>query len=233
MLSANWLLCSLSRVPTLFLCPKTNPAGSFAIFSTRFIDPAWGFAMGWNYAIQWFTILPFELVAAGLTVRFWNSDLHGAIFITVFYIAILCINLMGVRGYGEAEFIFSIIKVSAVIGFIILGIVIDLGGSPSGIVYGTKFWHDPGAFNNGFKGICSVFVTAAFAFAGTELAGLAAAETVCTSNTILTIRKIPAKHYRERQSRLHGELSFSTWSPSLSSAVSFLIPNHVSSTKCT
>jgi amino acid permease len=36
----------------------------------------------------------------------------------------------------------------------------------------------PGAFNDGFKGICSVFVTAAFSFAGTELAGLAAAETV-------------------------------------------------------
>ena len=35
-----------------------------------------------------------------------------------------------------------------------------------------------GAFNNGFKGICAVFVTAAFSFAGTELAGLAAAETV-------------------------------------------------------
>jgi yeast amino acid transporter len=36
----------------------------------------------------------------------------------------------------------------------------------------------PGSFNNGFSGICSVFVTAAFSFAGTELAGLAAAETV-------------------------------------------------------
>jgi yeast amino acid transporter len=38
-------------------------------------------------------------------------------------------------------------------------------------------WHNPGAFNHGFKGLCSVFVTAAFAFAGTELIGLAAAET--------------------------------------------------------
>jgi yeast amino acid transporter len=134
--------------------------------------------MGWNYAVQWFTILPFELVAAGLTVQYWNSDLHGAIFITIFYLAIVGINLAGVRGYGEAEFVFSIFKVAAVIGFIILGIVIDLGGSPSKIVYGTTFWRDPGSFNNGFKGVCAVFVTAAFAFAGTELSGLAAAETV-------------------------------------------------------
>lgn len=42
--------------------------------------------------------------------------------------------------------------------------------------YGTHYWYDPGAFNHGFKGLCSVFTTAAFSFAGTELVGLAAAE---------------------------------------------------------
>jgi amino acid transporter len=134
--------------------------------------------MGWNYAMGWLVILPFELTAAGLTIRFWNNDLNSAIFISVFWLAICLINLAGVRGYGEAEFLFSAIKVTAVIGFIILGIVIDAGGSPSGIHYGDTFWHDPGSFNNGFKGVCSVFVTAAFAFSGTELTGLAAAETV-------------------------------------------------------
>jgi amino acid transporter len=38
-------------------------------------------------------------------------------------------------------------------------------------------WQSPGAFANGFKGVCAVFVTAAFSFAGTELVGLAASET--------------------------------------------------------
>jgi yeast amino acid transporter len=165
-----------------FLC-KVYPkallrTGSFSIFSTRFIDPAWGFAMGWNYAISWMTLLPFELTAAGLTIRFWNDQLSSAIFITIFWLAIVGINLAGVRGYGETEFMFSAIKVTAIIGFIILGIVIDAGGSPNGHHYGTTFWHDPGSFNNGFKGVCSVFVTAGFAFQGAELSGLAAAETV-------------------------------------------------------
>jgi len=157
--------------------------------------------MGWNYAMQWLTVFPFELVAAGLTVRFWNADLHGAIFITIFWVAIVFINLAGVRGYGEAEFVFSIIKVTAVIGFILLGIVIDAGGGPNGIKYGTTYWHDPGSFNNGFKGVCSVFVTAAFAFAGTELAGLAAAETVYLSQCKSNYRPIPAKHSPEQRSK--------------------------------
>jgi amino acid transporter len=59
----------------------------------------------------------------------------------------------------------------------ILGIIINCGGGPEGGYIGAAYWYNPGAFNNGFKGLCSVFVNAAFAFAGTELVGLAAAET--------------------------------------------------------
>ncbi|KAI9757109.1 MAG: amino acid permease [Chaenotheca gracillima] len=153
-------------------------AGSFSAFSTRFLDPAWGFAMGWNYAMQWLVVLPLEIVAASLTVDYWtHGSINNAAWVAIYLLLILSINLFGVRGYGEAEFVFAIIKVIAVIGFIILGIVIDCGGAP-GIGYiGGANWHNPGAFHNGFKGLCSVFVTAAFSFAGTELVGLAAAET--------------------------------------------------------
>jgi yeast amino acid transporter len=59
----------------------------------------------------------------------------------------------------------------------LLGIVLNCGGTPERGYIGGEFWYDPGAFNNGFKGLCSVFVTAAFSFTGTELVGLAAAET--------------------------------------------------------
>lgn len=53
----------------------------------------------------------------------------------------------------------------------------NCGGGPQGGYIGGRYWYNPGAFHNGFKGLCSVFVNAAFAFAGTELVGLAAAET--------------------------------------------------------
>jgi amino acid transporter len=63
------------------------------------------------------------------------------------------------------------------------------GGSPSGGYVGGKYWHHPGAFHNGFKGLCSVFVTAAFAFGGTELVGLAAAETANPRKSLPTAVK--------------------------------------------
>ncbi|KAF3940850.1 hypothetical protein ABW19_dt0206513 [Dactylella cylindrospora] len=102
-----------------------------------------------------------------------------AIFITIFLVLVVVINIFGVRGYGEVEFVLGSIKVIAIIGFIILGIIINVGGVPTdnrGYI-GGKYWSNPGAFHNGFKGFCSVFVTASFAFGGTELVGLSAAET--------------------------------------------------------
>ncbi|KAK3940050.1 mannosyl-oligosaccharide alpha-1 2-mannosidase [Diplogelasinospora grovesii] len=152
-------------------------AGSFSAFSTRFLDPAWGFAMGWNYALQWLIVLPLEIIAASITIGYWNNNLNRAIFVTIFLVTIITINLFGVKAYGEAEFVFAIVKVTAVIGFILLGIVINIGGFPNDGYIGGRYWSDPGAFHNGFKGLCSVFVMAAFAFSGTELVGLAAAET--------------------------------------------------------
>ena len=62
----------------------------------------------------------------------------------------------------------------------IICFVLVLGGGPKdglyGEYWGARLWYNPGAFQNGFRGFCAVFVTAAFSFSGTELVGLAAAE---------------------------------------------------------
>ncbi|KAF2006404.1 amino-acid permease [Amniculicola lignicola CBS 123094] len=152
--------------------------GAFYQYIVRFVDPSWGFAMGWDYAIQWLTILPFEITAAGLTIGFWGEYNIG-IWIAVFLVILSGIQFFGVKGYGETEFFLSAIKIAACAGFIIFGIIVNCGGVPTddrGYI-GVKYWQSPEhAFRNGFKGFCSVFVTASFAFGGTELTGLAAAE---------------------------------------------------------
>ena len=159
-------------------------SGSFAVHSSRFLDPAWGFAMGWNYALSWLITIPLELTAAGLVIHYWTTSINIAVWITIFLVILLIINLFGVRGFGEIEFFISIIKVITILGFIVLGIVLTVGGGPNHQYLGAKYWHDPGPFAHGFKGVCSVFVTAAFAFSGTELIGLAAAETANPRKTI-------------------------------------------------
>ncbi|KAG5926147.1 hypothetical protein E4U42_003585 [Claviceps africana] len=152
-------------------------AGSFSSWATRFLDPSWGFALGWNYALQWLISLPVQMVAASELVGFWNKSLPRAIFVTPFFALIVTLNMFGIKTYGEAECVFAVIKITAVIGFILFGIILNCAGTPDRGYIGFEYWRDPGAFTNGFKGFCSVLLSAAFAFSGTELIGLAAAET--------------------------------------------------------
>ncbi|KAI9850952.1 MAG: glyceraldehyde-3-phosphate dehydrogenase 1 [Thelocarpon superellum] len=153
-------------------------AGSFSAYSTRFLDPAWGFAMGWNYVLQNLSVIPLELVAASIAADYWaKNSISNAVWITIYFVMLCVVNCMDVRMYGEVEFVFTTIKVVAILGFIIFALVIDVGGGPNGHFIGGMFWRNPGAFLNGFKGFSTVISTALFAYEGTELVGLCAAET--------------------------------------------------------
>jgi len=155
--------------------------GGFYTLISRFIDPSWGFAMGWNYVAQWAVVLPLELTAAAFTVQYWdpNGTVNIAVWITVFFVGITLLNI-NTMGFAEEEFWTSCLKLTVIALFLVASFVFVLGGGPSSGVYneywGARLWYNPGAFANGFKGVCSVFVTAAFSYAGTELVGLAATE---------------------------------------------------------
>ncbi|KIW90285.1 uncharacterized protein Z519_08929 [Cladophialophora bantiana CBS 173.52] len=150
--------------------------GAFTMYICRFVDPSLGFACGWEYAISWLTVLPFEISAACNIIHYWpgSEGINNSAWIVPLLVALVAIQVFGV------EFVLSIMKIIACIGFMILGIIINCGGVPTdnrGYI-GARYWHSPySAFLNGFHGFCSVFVTAAFAYTGTELTGLAAAET--------------------------------------------------------
>ena len=89
--------------------------------------------------MQWLVVLPLEIVAATLTIQYWTSgSINNNAFVALFLFIIIVINLFGVRGYGEAEFVFSIIKVTAVVGYIILGVILNVGGGPDGGYIGGK-----------------------------------------------------------------------------------------------
>jgi len=168
------LLCVINALGEMSV--QFPVSGSFNAFFSRFVDPTWGFVLGLLYALSWLISFPSELIAASLTLRYWNTSVDGAVWIAIFWLVITIINFFGVVGYGEVEFVLSILKVLAVIGFIIVGICITCGVGDQGYL-GGRYWHNPGAFNNGFKGVASVFVSAAFSFGGIELVALAAAET--------------------------------------------------------
>lgn len=112
------LLVTVQALAELAVLYPVN--GAFYQFICRFIDPAWGFATGWDYAFGWLVILPFEITAASITIDFWKSaqGLNIGIWIAVFLGVLIMVQFFGVRGYGEVEFILSIVKVIACTGYV-------------------------------------------------------------------------------------------------------------------
>ncbi|KAJ3719684.1 amino acid permease [Lentinula raphanica] len=160
--------------------------GGHIKLAERFVDPAFSFAMGWNYWYNWTIILPAELSAAAVLINYWDSNTQlNYAWITICLLVVVAINMCGAGVYGEAEFIFASIKVLTITGLIILGIVIDLGGGPNHDRLGFRYWKNPGPFvqydgisgaTGRFLGWWAVISQAAFSFIGTEIVAIAAGE---------------------------------------------------------
>ncbi|KAI0316684.1 dicarbixylic amino acid permease [Amylostereum chailletii] len=155
----------------------------FAGYATRFVDPAFGFALGWNYLMKYLVVTPNNLNAAGAVIQYWTTKINIAVWM------VFSINLLGVRVFGELEFWFSSLKVITLIGLLLMGFIIDLGGNPEHDRIGFRYWQHPygpmGSYLESqvhnphlaiFLGFWATLINALFAFIGTELIGVTVGE---------------------------------------------------------
>ncbi|KAF9190191.1 hypothetical protein BGZ51_008821 [Haplosporangium sp. Z 767] len=156
--------------------------GSINAYGTRFFDPALGFMLGWVYWFSWSVTLATELVASSLIISYWIPlvTCPGWVWALVFIVILTTLNMTTVKAYGETEYWLSLIKVLAVIVFIIVGFLY-IGGAigtpiPGAPKPGPEVF-DMGPFHGGFIGLFSIFLNAGFSFQGAELVGIAAGET--------------------------------------------------------
>ncbi|BCU80469.1 lysine-specific permease [Polycladomyces abyssicola] len=151
-------------------------SGSFSTYSSRFVDPALGFAMGWNYWYNWAITIAAELSAATLVMKFWFPHSSSFLWSALFLALMIGLNLLSVKGYGESEYWFSLIKVITVIVFIAAGLLM-IFGIIGGQKIGFQNWQIGDApFHGGWLAALSVFMVAGFSFQGTEVIGVAAGE---------------------------------------------------------
>jgi D-serine/D-alanine/glycine transporter len=160
---------------------------SFVDFAADLLGPAAGFFVGWSYWFAWVVTGIAEIVAITGYVKFWWPGLPAWLPILVTVGLILVLNLFSVRNFGEAEFWFALIKVVAIVCFIVAGAVLLATNfvSPQGHRATIEnLWNDGGFFATGFMGVVSGFQIAFFAFVGVELVGSAAAETANPRRTL-------------------------------------------------
>ncbi|KAL0096660.1 amino acid permease/ SLC12A domain-containing protein [Phycomyces blakesleeanus] len=150
-------------------------SGSFTVYCRRFVDRSFGSVIGYNYWACWSIIVAAELTAIPLVMRFWTDVVPDWAWSAIFLVLMFALNLYGARGWGEAEYWFSVIKILAVIVFVIVGCFTS-GGLIGGTTYGFKYWKDPGAFSNGILGVINALVLAALSMTGTDIVGVSAGE---------------------------------------------------------
>ncbi|SEG36943.1 amino acid permease [Paenibacillus sp. UNC499MF] len=151
-------------------------SGSFSTYASRFVDPALGFALGWNYWFNWAITIAAELSAATLIMKFWLPDSPSILWSLLFLVLMFSLNYLSVRGYGESEYWFALIKIVTVIVFIIVGILMIFGIIGGESVGFSNFTLGDAPVSGGFMAVLGVFMAAGFSFQGTELVGVAAGE---------------------------------------------------------
>lgn len=154
-------------------------SGSFAQYASRYIHPFAGFLVGWSFAFEMFLVAVFDATAIGLYMRFWFPDVSQWVWVLAVICFIAAINVIGVKVFGELEFWFSIIKITAIVVFIAAGIGIILFGF--GVAghesMGPQNLVDYGGFMpNGVWGLLASLTIVMFAFGGIEIIGVTAGE---------------------------------------------------------
>lgn len=97
-------------------------------YGHRNVSNSLGFAMGWLYFYSLGILVPYEITAAGLVIDYWDSPVNIAVWITIFIVVIVGLNMLPVKFYGETEFWFASLKVFMMIGLLILSFILFWGG---------------------------------------------------------------------------------------------------------
>ncbi len=161
-------------------------AGSFSNLAHKYWGDFPGLLSGWNYWVLYVLVGMSELTAVAVYVRYWFPFIEPWQTTAFFFLLISVINMAQVGVFGEMEFWFASIKVTAIIAMILLGAFLlfsGQGGAEAGV---RNLWQYGGFFPKGFGGTIIALAVVSFSFGGLELVGIAAAE---TDNPRLTIPK--------------------------------------------
>ncbi|SGZ48054.1 CIC11C00000005035 [Sungouiella intermedia] len=144
-----WFIMNMLAEMATFL---PVPGAGAQQFVSDYTDPSIGFAIGYNYWYGFSILVAAEIVAAAIIIQYWTTKVHIAVLISILLALMLILNLCPVSFYGEAEFYFAGIKLIAITGLIILGVVLFFGGGPTHDRLGFRYWKDGNAFKEHLTG---------------------------------------------------------------------------------
>lgn len=153
-------------------------SGSFSVHAERALGRWAGFSVGWLYWFLLVVVLAVEATAAAQIAHGWVPAVDQWLWVLVFMVVFTVANLTAVKNFGEFEFWFAALKVTAIVAFLVLGLLAVFGLLPDTAPVGmTNLTGQGGFLPNGWDGVVSGVLTVVFAFGGLEVVTIAAAET--------------------------------------------------------
>jgi AAT family amino acid transporter len=167
-------------------------SSSFVTYARQLISPTWACGVGWSYWLTWVAYVPAEMIAAGIIMESFYPAIDKLWWSFLFGVMITVINLAYVKVFGEVEFWLALIKVVALLLFIVFGLAVLLGFLGSDSPVGTPILlGDGGFFPMGYWAILITMVLVLVNFQGTEIIGLAAGESEDPARSIpVAIRNV-------------------------------------------
>ncbi|WP_037826938.1 amino acid permease [Streptomyces sp. NRRL B-1347] len=155
-----------------------NPAsGSFSVHAERALGPWAGFTAGWSFWFLLCVAVGLEGIGAAQIVHGWVPGVPEWAWVALFMLVFCATNLAAVKNFGEFEFWFAALKITAIVLFLAIGVLAILGWLPDTEAPGSSNLTGHGGFMpNGVDGLIVGLLASVFAYGGLETVTIAAAE---------------------------------------------------------
>jgi amino acid transporter, AAT family len=154
-------------------------AGSFGVYAETYLNPWTGFVVRYTYWFAQVVAVGGEVTAAGIYTQFWFPGTPLWIWVLIYSAALVLVNLTAVRLFGEIEYWFAMIKVSAILLFVVLGVGYVFRGFGGEAPIGLHNLLNPstgGFLPHGFAGVGKAMLVVVFSFYGIEIVAVTAGE---------------------------------------------------------
>lgn len=152
-----------------------STSGSFGAYAEFYISPLAGFLVRYAYWAAIVLAVGAEVTAVAMYMKYWFANVPEWVWIVSFSSVLIVLNAISVKTFGNFEYWFSTIKISAIVGFIILAVYVVFGsGNPD---YGVQnYTAHGGFFPNGLSGMWIAVIVSIFSYLSVEMIAVAAGE---------------------------------------------------------
>jgi amino acid transporter, AAT family len=151
-------------------------AGAFGVYAEKYLNPWAGFSVRATYGAAQIIAIGAEVTAAAIYISYWFPNVPQWIWVVLVSSALVALNSMQVNRLGEFEYWFAMIKVAAIVAFIIVGVALIVGVGKRDAIGLANLTQHGGFFPGGWKGVWLSLTITVTSYMGVEIIAVTAGE---------------------------------------------------------